>query len=339
MKIIVDAFGGDNAPLEILKGALLAKEAFGVDILLCGSKTGLEACATENNIDISGMEIKDAEGFIPVCEDPMKIRNEYKNCSLAVALKALKDGEGDAVVSAGSTGAVVVGATLFVKRIKGAKPSIGVIMPHNEGSFMMIDGGGNVNVTPEALDQFATMGSIYMKHVIGMENPRVGLANIGVEPSKGTDLQVAAYKIMEQSQKYNFIGNAEVRDIPFGGVDVVVADGFTGNIFLKTYEGVAMMLMKNIKQIFTKNIGTKLAYLGVKGGVAGLKQKLDYNAVGGAPLIGIQKPVIKAHGSSTAETFKNAIGQAMEYAASGAIEAITENMPRKESETSGESND
>lgn len=336
MKIIVDAFGGDNAPLEILKGSLAAKDAFGVEILLCGNKEEIKSVAAENNLDLNGVEIKDAKGSIPVEADPMKIRNEYKDCSLAVALKALRDGEGDAVVSAGSTGAVVVGSTILLKRIKGAKPALGVIMPHNEGNFMMIDGGGNINVTPEALHQFAMMGSIYMEKVLGVPQPRVGLANIGAEPNKGTDLQVEAYKIMQQAKEYHFIGNAEVRDIPFGGVDVVVADGFTGNIFLKTYEGVAMMLLKNIKQIFLKNPLTKLSYLGVKSGVSELKSKLDYNAVGGAPLIGVKKPVLKAHGSSKAETFKNAIRQAMQYAESGAIEAITEGMAQKEEEGSHE---
>lgn len=323
MKIIVDVFGGDNAPLEILKGSLQAKEAYGIDLLLCGDEEQIRACAKDNDLDLTGVEIKTAEGFIPVEEDPMKIRTEYKNCSLAVAMKALAAGEGDAVVSAGSTGAVVVGATLFVKRIKGAKPSIGIIMPHNEGNFMMIDGGANVNVTPEALDQFALMGSVYMKEVMGVADPKVGLANIGTEPNKGTDLQKEAYKILEKSKQYHFIGNAEVRDIPMGGVDVVVADGFTGNIFLKTYEGVALMLMGNIKNLFKKNALTKLSALGVMGGLKELKSKLDYNAVGGAPLIGIEKPVIKAHGSSKAQTFQNAIGQAIHYAESGAIDAIT----------------
>lgn len=323
MKIIVDVFGGDNAPLEILKGSLQAKEAYGIDLLLCGDEEQIRACAKDNDLDLTGVEIKTAEGFIPVEEDPMKIRTEYKNCSLAVAMKALAAGEGDAVVSAGSTGAVVVGATLFVKRIKGAKPSIGIIMPHNEGNFMMIDGGANVNVTPEALDQFALMGSVYMKEVMGVADPKVGLANIGTEPNKGTDLQKEAYKILEKSKQYHFIGNAEVRDIPMGGVDVVVADGFTGNIFLKTYEGVALMLMGNIKNLFKKNALTKLSALGVMGGLKELKSKLDYNAVGGAPLIGIKKPVIKAHGSSKAQTFQNAIGQAIHYAESGAIDAIT----------------
>ncbi len=329
MKIIVDAFGGDNAPLEIIKGAISAKNAFGVDILLCGNEQEIKACAAENNLDISGVELKDAESFIPVDVDPLKIRNDYKNCSLAVALRALKAGEGDAVVSAGSTGALVVGASLFVKRIPGTQPSIGVIMPNNEGQFMVIDGGGNINVTPDALHRFAIMGSIYMERVLGVKNPRVGLANIGVEPNKGTDLQVAAYQLMQDAKEYNFIGNAEVRDIPFGGVDVVVCDGFTGNIFLKTFEGVALMLLKNIKGMFTKNVGSKLAYLGVKGGMNELRSKLDYNAIGGAPLMGIQKPVIKAHGSAEAQTVENAIRQAIEYAESGAIDIIAENMPKK----------
>lgn len=330
MKIIVDAFGGDNAPKAIVEGSLLAKQEFGVDIMLCGKEEDILACAKENGFDLTGVEIRTAESVFPMEEDPMKIRTTYKNSSLGVAFQALAAGEGDALVSAGSTGAVAVGCNVFIKRIKGVKRvAIGIIMPHNEGNFMLIDTGANVSCTPEHLHIFALMGNIYMKQIMGVENPRVGLANIGVEPNKGTELQKEAYKLMEATDAYNFVGNAEVRDVPFGGVDVLVSDGFTGNVFLKTYEGAAMMLMKNISAIFKKNAITKAAALMVMGGIKELKGKMDYNSVGGAPIIGVRKPVIKSHGSAKAETFKNAIKQAMDFAASGAIETIAEQMPKK----------
>lgn len=331
MKIIVDAFGGDNAPLEILKGAAAAKTEYGCDILLCGDEDAIRACAKENALDLTGFEILNADGFIPVEEDPRGILKKYKNSSLGVACQALAEGKGDALVSAGSTGALVVGATFLVKRIKGIRrPAIATLMPGDKGTFMLIDGGANTEVTPEALNTFALMGSVFMEKVQGVANPKVGLLNIGAEANKGTDLQKHAYPLLEENKHINFIGNAEARDVPLGVADVVVSDGFTGNIFLKTYEGTALMLFGNIKEMFYKNTVTKLSALGVKSGLSELKTKFDHNAVGGAPLLGVQKPVIKAHGSSKEVAFKNAIRQAIAFAESGAIATIEENLPRKE---------
>ncbi len=330
MKIIVDVFGGDNAPLEILKGSVAAKNEFGCEILLCGDEEQIRACAKENDIDLSGMDIENAEGFIPVEEDPRALLKKYKNSSLGVACQALADGKGDALVSAGSTGALVIGATFIVKRIKGIRrPAIATLMPGNEGMFMLVDGGANIEITPEALNTFALMGSVYMEKVMGVETPRVGLLNIGVEENKGTELQKHAYPLLKENEHINFIGNAEARDVPSGIADVVVCDGFTGNIFLKTYEGVALTLFANLKDVFYASTKTKLAALALKGGLKDLKTKFDANAVGGAPILGVKKPVIKAHGSSKEEAFKNAIRQAITFTESGAIASIEENLPKK----------
>lgn len=335
MRIIVDAFGGDNAPLEILKGAAAAKNEFGCDILLCGDEEQIRACAKENDIDLTGMDIENAEGFIPVEEDPRALLKKYKNSSLGVACRALAEGRGDALVSAGSTGALVVGAIFIVKRLKGVRrPAIATIMPGDKGNFMLIDGGANTEITPDALNTFAVMGSVYMDKVMGVQDPKVGLLNIGVEPNKGTDLQKHAYPLLEENEHIHFIGNAEARDVPACVADVVVCDGFTGNVFLKTYEGVALTLFSNVKDVMMKSTMTKLAALILKGGLKELKTKFDANAVGGAPILGVQKPVIKAHGSSKEVAFKNAIRQAISFTESGAIATIEENLPKKEREDS-----
>lgn len=335
MKIIVDAFGGDNAPLEIIKGAALAvQELEDVEIILTGDKKVIHDVAAENHIDLEHIEVRNAPDIIPVDVDPFLIRHQYADSSMAVGLKMLAQGEGDAFVSAGSTGAVVVGANIFVKRIKGVrKAAIGTIIPGDKGPVLLMDCGANDNCSPDVLNFFATMGSLYMEKVMGIENPRVGLANIGVEPNKGTDLQRGAYQLMKENDKINFQGNTEVRDIPFTPVDVVIADGFTGNVILKVLEGTAKMLLGNIKQIFLSGTMSKLSYLGVRKGMKGLKNKFDSKKVGGAPLMGINKPVIKAHGSSNAEAMKNAIRQAKTYAEAGVIDVIRDNVPPRRAAT------
>lgn len=322
MRIIVDAFGGDNAPLEIIKGSIDAQNEYGCEITLTGDEAKIKACAQENNLDISKMEIVHTEDVIGMCESPLSMRNEHKNSSLGLGLQLLAEGKGDAFVTAGSTGAFVVGSNLFVKRIPGVKKAgMAALMPNDEGKFMMMDSGANLVCTPEVLNQFAIMAKTYMEKVEGVENPRIALANIGVEETKGTEVLVESYKLMSE-QDYNFVGNIEARDIPAGGADVVVCEGFTGNIILKTYEGVAGVLLSNIKSIFKTNAKTKLGYLCIKSEMGGFKKKMDYKAYGGAPLMGISKPVIKSHGSADARTFKNAIRQAIAYANSGAIEEI-----------------
>ncbi len=336
MKIIVDAFGGDNAPLEILKGAALSVEELGCEIMLVGDEAKIKACAAENNINISGMEIRHTEDVIMVEDDPKSILKEHKDSSMGLGLQLLADGEGDAFVTAGSTGAVVVGATFLVKRIKGIKrAAIASLMPNDEGMFMMMDCGANLACSPEVLNSFAIMGKTYMERVMGVENPRIALANIGVEENKGTETLVDAYQIMKNAD-YNFVGNIEVRDIAKGGADVVVCEGFTGNVILKMYEGVAGVLAANIKAMFKKNPLTMIAALMVKGGLDDFKKKMDYKEFGGAPLMGIAKPVIKSHGSADARTFKNAVKQAIFYAERDVIGEITNCVPKKKSESDDE---
>ncbi len=327
MRIIVDAFGGDNAPLEILKGSALAVQELGVEILLVGAQDKILACAKENGISMKNMEILHADRVFEMEYDPRTVIKEHSDTSLAVGMKALTEGKGDAFVSAGSTGAIVVGATFIVKRIKGAKrAAIASIMPSDKGPFMLLDCGANVECKPEHLVQFAKMGSVYMNSIMGFENPSVGLANIGVEENKGTPLQLETYALLKESNAVNFIGNAEVRDIAFGAADVVVADGFTGNVILKMYEGVAKSLTGNIKAVFKKNILSMLSYIGVKSGMDAFKKKMDYKEYGGAVLLGVSRPVIKAHGSSDARAFKNAIRQAVNCVDKDVIGVITKNI-------------
>lgn len=329
MKVIVDAFGGDNAPLEILKGSALAVEELGCDIILCGDESKIKDCAEKNGIDISGMDIRHTEDVIEVCEDPRSILKEHKNSSMGLGLTLLAAGEGDAFVTAGSTGAVVVGATFIVKRIKGVKrAAIASLMPNDEGKFMMMDCGANLTCAPETLNMFALMAKTYMEKVEGVKNPRIALANIGVEENKGTATLVDTYQLMK-SADYNFVGNIEIRDIPMGGADIVVCEGFTGNVILKMYEGAAGVILSNLKRVFKSSIITKLAYLMISGAMKDFKKKMDYKEFGGAPLMGVAKPVIKAHGSSDARAFKNAIRQAVNYANSGAIQEIERSVPKK----------
>ena len=333
MTIIVDAYGGDHAPLEILKGACRARDELGVTITLTGSESGIRTCAQENGLSLNGMTILDAPDVISMEDDPMEIRRSKSNSSMAVGLRALAAGEGDAFVSAGSTGALVVGSTFIVKRIKGVKrAAIASIMPSDTVPFLMLDCGANAECRPEALVQFAVMGDLYMKHVMGVPKPRVALANIGTESTKGGEIQREAYRMLSDCGLFDFTGNIEARMIPYGGADVVVADGFTGNMLLKMYEGVAAAMMKNIKEIFTKSTKTKLGFLMVKGGLIDFKKKMDYTEFGGAPLLGISRPVIKAHGSSKEKGFFSAVRQAVRTVEKDVCGEIARNMPRSSEE-------
>lgn len=313
MNIIIDAFGGDHAPLEILKGARAAKDKFSVDVSLVGDSEKIRACAKEHSVNIADLEILQADDVFQMETQPTEILKAGKNTSMAVGLQALADGKGDAFVSAGSTGALLVGATFIVKRIKGVKrPVIGGVMPTAGAPFILVDTGANVECSVPMLCQFARLGSIYMQKILGVENPRVALANIGAEETKGTKLQVEAYKALSEMESINFTGNIEVRDIAFGAADVVVADGFTGNVILKMYEGVAKMITNELKAMFKKNPISMLSYIGVKSGMDVFKEKMNYKKYGGAPIIGVQKTVIKAHGSSDAYAIENAVRQAID---------------------------
>ncbi|MBR1533587.1 MAG: phosphate acyltransferase PlsX [Ruminococcus sp.] len=326
MKIIVDAFGGDNAPLAPIQGAIEAHQEYGVDIILTGDEATIQRTAADHNLSLNGITIVHAPDVFTNDDQPSTIRSKAKaNTSMAVGLNLLKKGEGDAFVSAGNSGALGAGAMFLVKRIKGIqRVAFAPVMPNSKSYFMLIDSGVNTDVRPKALQQFAMMGSIYMNKVMGYENPRVGLANVGTEEHKGDTLRQETYVLLKDTPSINFIGNVEGRDIPLDGADVVVCDGFTGNMILKTYEGVAIALMKKIKGVFMKNLKTKLAALVVKSDLKELKKSMDYDEVGGAPVLGCAKPVFKAHGSANAKTIKNAIRVTIDYVKNDVIASITE---------------
>ena len=308
MRVIVDAFGGDNAPLEVIKGCARAVSELGVNVVLTGSRNKIEKCAAENGISLSGIEIEHTDDVFDIHEEPKEIIKSGSNSSMALELRLLSEGKGDAFVSAGSTGALVMGATFIVKRIKGIKrvaPS--PVMPADKGSFVLVDAGANTECRPEMLVQFAVMGSAYMEKVMGVKDPRVGLLNIGSEETKGRELEIAAYKLLEESG-LNFVGNIEARDMPKGEVQVVVTDGFTGNIALKLYEGMGSFFSKKLKWIFS-GLG-KIGAIVSLGKIKELRRQMDYKEVGGSALLGVKKPVIKAHGSSDATAFFNAVRQA-----------------------------
>lgn len=322
MKIIVDAFGGDHAPLEIIKGAMLAVEEYGVDVILTGDEKQISECVRQNNIELKNTEIVHTSGKIDMCDDARAVLKEKADSSMGVGFKLLSEGKGDAFVSAGNTGAITVGATFLAKRIKGVKrPCIASVMPSADNPILLMDCGANAECRAEFLYQFGFMGSLYMKNILKVENPKVALANNGTEETKGTSVVKEAYELMKNAD-YNFVGNIEGRQIPFGDADVVVADGFAGNLILKTYEGVAKVLMNGIKDIFKKNLFSKLCALGVMGGINDMKKQFDYKEYGGAVLLGVKKPVVKAHGSADARTFKNAIKQAVWFLDNNLIDEI-----------------
>ncbi len=323
MKIILDAMGGDLAPEAPVLGAIDAAGTLGAEITLVGRGEEILEVMKKHNIDNlpSGMEIANADDVVDMHDDPGSVIHRRKNSSMIVGLKMLAEGKGDAFVSAGSTGALLTGATLLVKRVRGIRrAAMAPSMPTKTGGRVIIcDCGANAECTPEFLLQFGLVGSAYAKNVFGVENPRVGLLNIGTEESKGTQLQREAYALLRDAGEQgilNFTGNVEARAVPLGEVDVVVCDGFSGNVLLKSIEGTAMFMGSMLKRMFRKNILCKLGYLLCRSGVGDLMKVLDYREIGGTQFLGIQKPVIKAHGASDALAFRNAISQAMTAARS-----------------------
>ncbi len=332
MKIIVDAMGGDNAPLEIVKGALAGQKHWGVDIVLTGDENAIREALTRCGQPEmpAGMEIISTSQTVEMCDDPATVFRRKKDTSMGVGLTMLREGQGDALVSAGSTGALLTGATLITKRIHGIRrAAMAPVIPTTTGQAVLIDCGANAECTPEYLVQFAYLGNFYAQQVLGLAKPRVGLLNIGAEDSKGTDLQKQTLARLRQAAEeghLHFIGNIEAKEAIKGGCDVIVTDGFSGNILLKTMEGVGSFAGSALKGMFKKNLLTKLAALAVMPGLNDFKAKLDPNKVGGTAFIGIARPVIKAHGASNAEAIENAIGQATAFARSGLIEKIEENV-------------
>ncbi|MBQ6249136.1 MAG: phosphate acyltransferase PlsX [Oscillospiraceae bacterium] len=332
MKIIIDAMGGDNAPLEIVKGALNAQKRFGVDVVLTGDEAAIRDAARACGCDAlpTAVTIVPTTETVEMCDDPSTVFRRKKNTSMGVGLTMLREGQGDALVSAGSTGALLTGATLITKRIRGIRrAAMAPVIPTTKGRAVLIDCGANAECTPEYLLQFAYLGNFYAKRVLGVAQPRVGLLNIGAEDSKGTALQketLALLKKADADGHLHFIGNIEAKEAIKGGCDVIVCDGFSGNVLLKTMEGVGSFAGTALKNIFKKNLLTKLAAALVLPGLNDFKARLDPNKVGGTAFIGIAKPVIKAHGGSNAEAVENAVGQAAAFARSGLIADIEANV-------------
>lgn len=326
MKIIVDAFGGDNAPLEVIKGSAMAATQLGVEIILTGDSDIIKTTAAENNISMNGIDIIDTKTVIDIHDEPTMVIKEKSDCSMAVGLKALAEDKGDAFVSAGSTGALVVGATFIAKRLKGIKrAALAPILPTAKGYMILMDGGANVDCRPEMLVQFGIMGSCYMEKVMGIKSPKVGLINVGSEDTKGRELEIEAYKQFKNAP-VSFYGNLEARELPKGECDVAVSDGFTGNVALKLYEGMGSFFAHTLKDMLTSNIISKLAALMIMPKVKEFKKKMDYSETGGAVLLGISKPVIKAHGSSDAKAFYNAVRQAKNCVDGKVIDEITKSI-------------
>ena len=331
MKIILDAMGGDNAPNATVMGAVAAAKDFGANITLVGQQDKIMQALKDNGIsDLpAGITIQHAENVVDMHDDPAAVVRKRKDSSMIVGLKMLSQGEGDAFISAGSTGALLTGATLVVKRVKGIRrAAMGPCMPNKAGGkTVLLDCGANAECTADFLLQFGIIGSLYAKKTLGLDNPRVGLLNIGTEDSKGTPLQKEAYGLLTDAHNkglLNFIGNIEARDALLGEVDVVVCDGFSGNVLLKSIEGTAYFMGSLMKhKIFKRNFLSMIGYLFCKKGVDEVMKMMDYRTIGGTEFLGIQKPVIKAHGSSDALAFRNAVRQAM-IAAENSIAADLE---------------
>ena len=343
MKIILDAMGGDHAPEAPVLGALQAAKDFGTQIILVGRGEAILEVMKKNGYDTlpDGVEIANAEDVVDMHDDPATVLHKRTNSSRVIGLKLLADGQGDAFVSAGSTGALLTGATLLVKRVKGIRrAAMGPALPNKAGGkTVLLDCGANAECTPEFLLQFGLVGSLYAKKTLGMENPRVGLLNIGTEDSKGTPLQKEAYALLTEAKEkglVNFIGNVEGREVLLGGVDVVVCDGFSGNVLLKSIEGTAYFMGSLMKhKIFKRNWLSMIGYLFCKKGVDEVMGMMDYREIGGTEFLGIKKPVIKAHGSSDARAFRNAVRQAMAAAKSNIAEELETEL-QKLSDKEGE---
>jgi len=313
MKIIVDAMGGDNAPLEIVKGAALAVEELDVHIVLVGDINKINKVIYDNGLSRRNIQVLHTEKVIGMEDEPVSVVREKRDSSLGIALKMFADdksGEYGALVSAGNTGALLAGATLRVKCLPEIRrAAIGVVLPY-ERKTLLIDAGANIDIKAEYLKQFGFMGSVYMNKILNIDSPMVGLVNNGAEPSKGLPEYIEAYKLLSETKTINFRGNVEGREIATNPSDVLVTDGFTGNIILKLTEGCGIFMGKKLKGMFVKNLLTKFSAGLLRSSLRDFKKSFDQSEYGGAPFLGLRKTVIKAHGSSDAKTIKNAIRQA-----------------------------
>ena len=323
MKILLDAMSGDNAPLEIIKGASMAAQAYPEHkLVLVGDENVISDVCVKHNISVEGIEILHAPSVITMEDKPLAVVREKRDSSMSVGLKQLSQGDGDAFVSAGNTGALITGATLIVKRIKGInRAAIATVLPL-DNPILLIDAGANLTVTSDNICQFAFMGAKYMERIYEIDRPRVGQLNNGTEYNKGNTLQVESFQLLSESG-LNFVGNVESKALPFNVCDVLVTDGFTGNILLKSVEGMGKFMLHTLKDVFYTNLATKVSALTMKDKIRDMKHRFDASEHGGAPLLGISRPVIKAHGSSDANAIKNAVRQAISFVEGGINEDIT----------------
>ncbi len=324
MKIVIDGFGGDNAPDEVLLGSALAVEKLGIEVLVTGDTDVLRSRMKALNVPENGITLIPAEGVITTEDNPLSVAKQKSGTSMGVAFRTLADGNADAVISAGSTAAIVVGGTTVEKRIKGVKKAALVpLMPCKGGKrYCVLDGGANLYCTAEMLRQFAIMGSCFMETTMGIKEPKVGLLNIGTEDEKGRELEHEAKALLEKTP-INFVGYVEAREVPLGAVDVLITDGFTGNVFLKACEGMGSLMKDALKSMFFANLKTKIGALCVKKQLGEFSAQMDYKTIGGSPLLGTAKPVFKAHGASDAKAFFGAFRQAKSFVENNAIEMMT----------------
>ena len=339
MKILLDAMGGDNAPDAVIKGAVKAVSEIKSEIVLIGNEEIINAKIKEffdkdKISDINErLSIKHATEQIEMEDTPTVAIKQKKDSSMVVGFRMLKEGEGDVFVSAGNSGALLTGATLLVGRIKGIdRPAIAPMLPAYKKSFMLMDAGANTNCKPLNLVQFAQMSTIYLRNTFGIEKPRIGLLNIGTEETKGNELVKETYNILkEQSEELgiNFIGNVEGRDCFSGEVDAVITDGFTGNVFLKTTEGLGKLVKRNLTESLKRNIWTTLCAIPCLPAIKRFSKTMDYKEYGGALFLGVKKPVVKAHGSSDEYLFYFTLKQAENFVKSGAVEKMKEEFENK----------
>ena len=332
IRVAVDAMGGDNAPAEIVKGAVEAlKASTDLKVILVGQEEAVQQELSKYQYDASRMEVVNATEIIEMAEPPVQAIRSKKDSSIVVAMKLVKNGEADAFVGAGSTGAVLVGGQLIVGRLKGVeRPPLAPLLPTEKGASLLIDCGANVDARPSHLVQFAKMGSIYMENVMGVKNPRVGLVNIGAEEEKGNALVKETFPLLKECKELNFIGSVEARDIPQGVCDVIVCEAFVGNVILKLYEGVGATLIEKVKQGMMTSLRSKIGALLVKPALKETLKSFDASQYGGAPLLGLNGLVVKTHGSSKAVEVKNSILQCVQFTKQEINQKIRENIIKEE---------